>query len=382
MSDLVRPAIVPNQGEPAVTMPVSPPPAVPDPSVPKRPGAKMFLWAVFILLLICCVVIVGWWLVEGSGRSGMTALQQKSGQSPSLQPVTVQLSWFHTAEFAGFYIAQDTGLYKDAGFDVQLMEAKPPTVPADTVIAGKADFGVTGIDGVLLAREKGHLMKAIAAIYQQSPVTFIALNESGIKKPEDFVGKRVTIECGSNAEYPQRAVLKKLNLADKIVENCSTYSIDQLLNHQTDVFAGFVTNEPILLELLGHPVTNILVTDYGINYYPNLLFTSEEYLTKDRAMVQKFVTATVKGYEYALAHPEEAVQATMKRKSGLGELSVDHQRKTMSVQSPLIFTGKTPLGWMEQAIWEQGAQILVEQKIIKGEEPIQSAYTNEFITKE
>jgi NitT/TauT family transport system substrate-binding protein len=341
------------------------------------PISKLLMGLIFLLMIL--ILAAFWVSKKNENNSGGTLNKGSATVSAPLKPITVQLSWFNTAEFSGFYLAQDKGFYKDAGLDVKLAEVKLPRQVQDIVASGEADFGVAGIDGVLLARESGSPMKAIAAIYQQSPVAFITLKKSGINKPQDFVGKRVTIECGSNAEYPQRALLKKLQLTDKISENCSTYSIDQLLSNKTDVFAGFVTNESILLDLQNHPVTNILVVDYGINYYPNLLFTSEKMITNDRATVRKFVTATLKGYEYALAHPDEAVSATMNRKSGLGKLLLKHQQKTMEVQSPLIFTGKTPLGWMENTIWEQGKQILLEQKIIKGGYDIKSVYTNEFI---
>ncbi len=375
MPDSAQPSVSFGQ-EPNLTPSVPPPTDSPE---KEKPSASRNRLALGISLVMISMILAAAWIMKKANNSEPSAPQESTAP---LKKLIIQLSWFHTAEFAGFYIAQDTGFYKEAGLDIELLEAKPPEPVQDVIISGRADFGVTGIDGILLAKESGHPMKALAAIYQQSPVTFIMLKESGIEKPEDFAGKRVTIECGSNAEYPQRALLKKLQLTDKIKENCYTYSIDQLLNNDTDVFAGFVTNEPILLEQLGHPVKNILVVDYGINYYPNLIFTSEERVTTDRTTVQKFVTATLKGYEYALAHPEEAVTSTLKRKSGLGTLSIEHQRQTMSVQSPLIFIGKTPLGWMEKATWDQGLEILREQAIVQGGYDIASVFTNEFVKPE
>lgn len=341
---------------------------------PTKNKSLLFLLPLFFILLILALAAV--WFLKGSKNGQKIAVQITN--SP-LKKINVQLSWFNTAEFAGFFIAQDKGFYKNAGLDVHLLEAAPPKTSQDAVIAKEAQFGVAGIDGILLARESGHPMKALAAIYQQSPATFITLKSSGINKPQDFAGKRVTIECGTNVEYQQRAVLKILNLADKIKENCSTYSIDQLLNNQTDVFAGFVTNESIELEQAGHPVNSILVTDYGVNYYPNLIYTSDQELQSDPQTAKAFVTATLEGYKYALAHPDEAVASTMQRKSGQGPLSLALQKQTMAVQSPLIFTGKTPLGWMDKTVIEQGIQILLEQKIIKHSVDAESIFTNEYV---
>lgn len=340
----------------------------------KRKMILAILALVFVGLLVAIAVYVS--RLKDAGE-----IDQKL-EVQTVTPVSIQLSWFHTAEFAGFYIAKEKGYYRDVGLEVTYFEAEPPTPPADQVAAGKADFGVAGIDGILLSREKGNNMTAVAAIYQQSPVAFIVLKDSGINNPEDFIGKRVTIECGSNAEYPQRAVLNKLGITkDKITEVCSSYSIDDLLNDETDVFAGFVTNEPILLELLGHEVRSILVTDYDVNFYANMIFTTENMLKNNPEIVRKFVQATIKGYEYALANPDEAVQATLSLESGLGELSAEHQRRTMNVQTPLIFTGRTPIGWMEDEIWAQGRQILLDLDVIKEPADITGAYTNEFVSR-
>lgn len=334
-----------------------------------------------IVLLALVVIALGFIIAVLSFAKGRPAVTQTL-KPQKLTPVSIQFSWFHTAEFVGFYVAKDKGYYRDAGLEVTFYEVELPTPPADQVAAGKAAFGVAGIDGVLLAREKGNKMVALAAIYQQSPVAFIVFKESGITKPEDFIGKRVTIECGSNAEYPQRAVLSKLKISsDQITEICSTYNIDQLLNDETDVFAGFVTNEPILLELQGHEINSILVTDYGVNFYANMIFTTEDMIKENPQIVQNFISATIKGYEYALANPEEGVQATLKLESGLGQLSEEHQRRTMAVQTPLIFSGKTPIGWMEDEIWEQGTQILLDQRILQGPVDFSEAYTNQFLPR-
>ena len=91
----------------------------------------------------------------------------------ALEKVTLQLKWIHAFQFAGYYAAKEKGYYRDAGIDVQIHEAAPGTDVLDTVISGKAQFG-TGTSSLLLARNAGKPVVALAVIFQHSPLVLVA----------------------------------------------------------------------------------------------------------------------------------------------------------------------------------------------------------------
>lgn len=61
----------------------------------------------------------------------------------------VQLKWWHQFQFAGYYAAEHKGYYKEEGLKVKLIPGDPAHAPVSEVLAGKADFGITGSDLVV-----------------------------------------------------------------------------------------------------------------------------------------------------------------------------------------------------------------------------------------
>jgi len=136
---------------------------------------------------------------------GISFLPQ-SDEASHGDDVTLRLKWLHQAQFAGFYTAEQKDFYKNNGIDITI-NAGGIDFPAVQMVAGGGDmFGLTGGDQILLAREKGVPIVAIAVIYRESPFVLFALTESGIMEPENFIGKNVGVKLGGNEELTYRAM--------------------------------------------------------------------------------------------------------------------------------------------------------------------------------
>jgi NitT/TauT family transport system substrate-binding protein len=57
--------------------------------------------------------------------------------------VTLQLNWYHDAEFVGYYVADAKGFYEAQGVEVTILEGGPDTPARDQVIHGAATFAIT-----------------------------------------------------------------------------------------------------------------------------------------------------------------------------------------------------------------------------------------------
>ncbi len=66
-----------------------------------------------------------------------------------LEKVKLQLKWYHSFQFAGYYAAVEKGYYKDAGLDVELMEGGGNLNYSDLLLSGNADYAV-GLPNMLL----------------------------------------------------------------------------------------------------------------------------------------------------------------------------------------------------------------------------------------
>ena len=104
------------------------------------------------------------------------ALLAFAAQAGELTPVTLQLKWRHQFQFAGYYVAQARGYYREAGLEVRFVEAEPGLKPIEEVLAGRAQFGI-GTTDLLLYRYRGEPVVAVASVFQHSPTALMKLSE-------------------------------------------------------------------------------------------------------------------------------------------------------------------------------------------------------------
>jgi len=287
------------------------------------------------------------------------------GKQEEMTPVSVQFSWVHTIEFAGFYKAADAGHYAEANLDVDLKSGGfdaagnfiPPVLE---VVSGKADFGVAGADVLLQARAAGDPVVGIAAIYQRNPVALISLAEGNIRTPEDLAGKRVGVDPGSATFIVYQAFKTARGVAD--VEEIEQFGlVDPLVNGELDVRTGFVTNEPVILRQQGYEVNIILPSDYGIDLYSNVIFTTEDTLANKPDLVEDFLRATLMGFDDAIDDPKSAAELSVSHNA---ELNLDNELASMQASLPLLRPAGRSSGMMEAQAWEMTHRILLDQGVL------------------
>ena len=282
--------------------------------------------------------------------------------------VILQLKWSHQAQFAGYYLALQKGFYSDENLDVTLLEGGNNVDQCEQLIAEKADFAVTSAESVFLRQTPEHSLVALAVIYQRSAVVFAAKKESKIVRPQDFKGK--TISAGNMATggfvegYVQfQALMKKMGLGH---ESFTQTPYDPLyldfIAGKVDVTPSYLTGGVIKLRNKGVNLTLIWPGDYGINFYCDTLVTSVKYLQKNRDTALRFLRATLKGWQYAIEHSEEAVDVTMKYVQSKDRKI---QEEMNEAQIPLIHTGKVPIGWMEKETWQGMHDLLIEEGLLQ-----------------
>jgi len=308
----------------------------------------------------------------------------------SLTPVKLQLSWIHTTEMAGFYEAERQGYYTEEDLAVELInggfdESGNYIDPIQQVVEGKADFGVAGADILLLMRAEGQPIVAIAAIYQRSPVILMSLAETNIITPQDLVGKRVMIQQGTTLELTYEALLMAENIDRSQIEELLQTGEDNiapLIEGEVDVVPNFITDGPIRAEQQGTNIELLLPSDYGIDIYTNLLFTTEEMIETKPDVVEAFVRAMVKGTEQAISDPDATTEYTIETYGEFIPLDLQTtQKEGMRASVPLLNPAGSRPGMMDEQKWEQIHQILLDQGILTEPLALEKAYTLTFLEK-
>jgi ABC-type nitrate/sulfonate/bicarbonate transport system substrate-binding protein len=293
------------------------------------------------------------------------------------ESITLRLKWFHQAQFAGFYVAQEKGYYASAGLDVNIQPGGPDFPAIQMVTGGNEQFGVTGADQILIARSKGVPVVAVAVIYRRNPFVLFSLTKSGIKAPADYVGKKVGVKIGGNEELIYRAVLAKAGVdKSKLEEVPVKFDITPLLAGTVDVWPGYIINEVLAAKEKDFAVNIVYPSDYSIDLYADTLFTTEQMVREKREVVRKFVAATLKGWTAATSAPEEAAKITIKFGS---KPNYDHELAMMKASIALLQPDAEPIGSMGEAKWRSAQQLLVEAGFQKAPIDVSKAFTTEFL---
>jgi len=296
------------------------------------------------------------------------------------QKHSLRLQWFHLAQFAGFYSAQDNGYYLDNGIDLLINPGGPDFNAIQLVANSSETFGVWTADQILIAQSKGIPITIIGTIYREDPNVLMVKSQSEIYTPKDFIGKKITTVFGRSTETVLRALLEKekINEKDVIIEPFP-FNIQSFLSGNVDVSAAYSYDHPYQAQKAGQDVRLIKPSDYGVKFYSDCIFTRNELLENNPELVQAFVSATLKGWEFALANKDSAISTVLNFAPHLDRES----QLYMLIEAESLIKSENPsqLGLINPNSIKQMVEILKEQKQLTSDFDPSKAFTNKFISE-
>lgn len=265
-----------------------------------------------------------------------------------LQEITLQLRWKHYFQFAGYYAAIEKGFYHDAGLEVTLKEGTANMDITKEVLAGRAHYGISN-PTLLIDRNQGRPVVILASIFQHSPLAIIALEKSGIRSPHDLIGRRVAIAPSRDPDLVAMLLREGVSL-DKIIAIPATFDSElDLTEGRTDAYSSYITDRPALLLKKGFTYNIIRPQTYGIDFYGDCLFTSEQEINNNPKRVEAFLAASLRGWEYAMAHQQEI--ATIIIQKYHSQQTLDQLLFESHAMESLILPDLVQIGHMNPGRW-------------------------------
>jgi NitT/TauT family transport system substrate-binding protein len=300
----------------------------------------------------------------------VTTLAGWSVGSLAADKLILQLKWVTQAQFAGYYVAKDKGLYKDVGLDVDIRSGGPDVNPSQVIAGGAADVVVDWMPSALATREKGVPLVNIAQPFQRSGMELTCRADTGIKTPADFKGHTLGVWFGGN-EYPFLSWMSTLGIpteggAGGVTVLKQGFNVDPLLQKQADCISTMTYNEYWQVIDAGLAADQLVVFKYedeGVATLEDGLYTLEKNL-KDPAMVDKlarFVKASMKGWDWAVANQAEAVQIVLNN-DATGAQTEKHQAQMLSEIAKLVGSNPKGTGWLDPAAYDRTVRILLSGK--------------------
>ncbi len=292
------------------------------------------------------------------------------------EQVHLQLRWHHQFQFAGYYAAVKKGFYKKAGLEVILHEGTPERKPVKQVLEGRAEYGVANAE-LLLSRLQGSPLVALAAIYQHSPSVLLVRKDANVSSPHDLIGKRVMLmEQAVDADFVAMFNNEGIKLKD-IQVLPSSFNIDDLVNHKVDAFNSYLSNEPYYLTQRGVEYVVLNPRNYGVDFYSDILFTSETEIKEHPQRVKAFRQASLEGWNYAMNHPQEIIDLLLK------EYAVKKTRAHLEFEAKVIDSLMYPdivdIGHMNPWRWQQMATTFVQANMVADDHALKGfVYESDF----
>lgn len=315
-------------------------------------------------------------LLAGLAAAPLAGLLGRPAAGRAADKVTVALDWYPNANHAGLYLAAAKGWFADAGLEVDLYTPADPATVLQTVGAGRDTFGISYQTDVLLARAQGIPVVSVAALVQRPLLGIMVLKASGIARPRDLVGKTV----GYPGIPSQEAYLKTMMAADG-----ASASDVELVNVGFDLTPALVagrvdgalgaywTHETILAEREGFPVDLLKVDDWGVPpYYELVLVTSETTLRDQPDLVRRFLAATARGYDAAIADPAAALDALA---AASPDLDRAVETEGLRLLTPAWTEGGVPFGTQTAARWDAYAAWMAQHQLIPAGLDVAAAWT-------
>ncbi|WP_153108784.1 ABC transporter substrate-binding protein [Propionivibrio limicola] len=281
--------------------------------------------------------------------SGLFGAWASRAESNASETVNVQLRWMHQFQFAGYYVALEKGFYQEAGLDVRLLEGGPGKLPVDEVLSGRAQYGAANSE-VLYERLRGQPLVALAAIFQHSPSVLVTRADSGIRTPHDLVGKKVMLMRGRHDSDFYAMLLHEGVKPETVNIQPTSYDIKDLVAGKVDAFNSYLTNEPFVLRQLGIEYNVINPSHYGIDYYGDILFTSEDELRQHPERVKMFRAATLRGWNYAMEHPDEVIDLLLDKYRV--PKTREHLQFEAEAMRSLVLPAMVEIGHMNRWRWQ------------------------------
>jgi ABC-type nitrate/sulfonate/bicarbonate transport system substrate-binding protein len=296
-----------------------------------------------------------------SGAAGLAAagLGLRAPRAFAQTPVSLQLSWLHSVQFAGSYIAQQRGWWKEAGLEVSLLQGGPNAPVEPPVVSGAALVGISAADYTAAAVEQGAPFKIIAVAMQKNPFVIASLPDNPVNEPADLEGKKIGMALANTPVLQALCTLNDVDI-DQIEVVPTQYSAQPLTSGEVDCLLCWETDLPVAMAIQGIESVTMLMADQGYAVHSQTYIATDDSLANRRGELVALLSGEVRGWEAYREDTDAAAALTVEMFPDAG-LDLETQKLQAERQVPLMFSELTDANgfgwWTDEAVAENIATL-------------------------
>ncbi|MHA7869490.1 MAG: ABC transporter substrate-binding protein [Salipiger thiooxidans] len=266
------------------------------------------------------------------------------------------LDWKFEGPAAPYFLAVDSGLFSDAGLEVEISEGKGSLDAIPKVATGAFPVGFADINSLMrfLDQNPGAPVTAIMMIYDKPPFAVVGRKSLGVETAKDLEGKVLGAppQDGAWAQFPIFAAENGLDMEQITVEPVGFPTREPMLAEgQVAAVTGFSFSSTLNLKRLGvaeDDLSVILMADNGVDLYGNAIIVNTDFAAENGEAVTGFLTAIAAGWKAAIADPDAAIEALIERNPA-ADADLEKERLQMAIDDNVLtdFVAENGLGGID-----------------------------------
>lgn len=261
--------------------------------------------------------------------------------SPNPRRVSVIFHWKAQAQWAGYYMAREKGIYAKHGLDVTLLARKGRSDSLDMLMDGRVTFATHFLSAGVGLRGARQPVVHIAQTFNRSNLMVVARHSDGVDKITDLSGKAVCFWDGYY-RFVFKSFFANQNVTD-LRERPMGLTVSQFTSRQVAACSAMEYNEYNLI--LNSPDVDkddlvfFRLREMGMDFPEDAIYTTAETAENEPEVCRAFVRATFEGWEYARDNPEETLAVVMREVAEDPDelVTEDHQRWMLGVCLDSVF---------------------------------------------
>lgn len=294
-----------------------------------------------------------------------------SAAAQGLEKLKVRLDWTPWGVQAPFHLAQQKGWFKQAGLDVSLEDGNGSVTTVQLVgSSDQFDVGHAALASMMIARDKGLPVKAVAVFARLSDVGLLVPSGAGVSGPKDLKGKKIAYTAGSLEAPFIDAFLAAGGLKKSDIELIGVDASGKAATYAAGRTDAAFSTVPFFLPVVSQtrPSTAILFANYGLNMPSFGIFATEEKIAAKREAITRFASIVAGTWKYIYdGHQDEAVDAIVAQRpqARLDKKVLRGQIDALKAHFDSPNSAGQPIGVSVPADWTAAVKTLTSAGLVK-----------------
>ena len=291
--------------------------------------------------------------------------------------IKLSLDWVPQAEHGGYFQAIAKGYYADQGIELEIIPGGPSVNTKAMLMSDQVDFNIGGSAGALNYAKQDLPFRAVAAFFQKTPQVLMSHPNVGIDHPSDFKGKKIFLSNFGRLSF-WGFIKNKYKLSDDQLESYN-FNSQPFIDDPQSIQQGYLSSEPFAIKKAAgfEPVVHLLA-DHGFSAYANTIEASDNLITENPNLINRFISASRQGWEdFLTSDPQPAFDLIQELNPDMPSDKLAYAHGKM-IEYNIVTGSNKKIGSMSAERWREFYEMSLELGIYDEEFDHEKAYTLEF----